>query len=163
MQIKKIMKTLLTLFVLLFSSSVVADEGLIGKQLICQKITDRSVSLRGIEFIDEKNIIFVTGTYVANENINLKSYDYTYDQKLTKIIFFEYKKKIGKFVLYRDTLKLKYLPDEQESFSCSLINSKHSNLNNKNEIKNEIVDIIESVLNSTISIIEKSIKERNKI
>ena len=157
------MKTLLTFFVLLFSSLVVADEGLIGKQLICQNSTDRSVSLRGIEFIDKENIKFVSGTYIVNENVNLKSYNYTYVQNLTKIKFFEYEKEIGKFILYRDTLELKKLPHQRVFFSCSLINSDNVNLNNKNEIINEIADIIEFVLSSKISIMKKLIKEKNKI
>ena len=97
------MKTLLTLFVLLFSSSVISDEGLVGKQLICERNNDRFVSLRGIEFLDEENIIMVTGTYQVDSKINLswgeipyrdgESFDYIVStDKLRKLINYEYEK-----------------------------------------------------------------------
>ena len=148
------MKTLLTLFVLFFSSFVIADEELVGKQLICERNTERSVSLRGIEFIDEENYILVYGSYQVNSKVSLNSDKHTYDPLLKEIIFYTSNQDVARFAVYRDSLKLSYFTNTDSQFSCSIVD-----LNSKKGI----VNIIEQVLNSEVSIIEKSFKEKNKI
>ncbi len=52
------MKTFLTLFVLLFSSSVFAEDDLIGKKLFCMKYINNNdeLILRGFEFISSTEL-----------------------------------------------------------------------------------------------------------
>jgi len=51
------MKTLLTLFVLLFSSSVLAGDNLAGKKIFCKKISDTQINLLGFHFINDDGVL----------------------------------------------------------------------------------------------------------
>ena len=78
------MKTLLTLFVLLFSSSLVAGEDLTGKKLFCFKKNTNANSfvLFGLNFIDHSKVKILTETYEKPH----KEYLYNYATSVSKIV-----------------------------------------------------------------------------
>ena len=78
------MKTLLTVFVLLISSSVFAGDDLTGKKLFCFKksTTANSFILFGLNFIDHSKVEILTETYEKP----YKEYLYNYATSVSKIV-----------------------------------------------------------------------------
>ncbi len=77
------MKTFLTFFVLLFSSSVVAGDDLTGKKILCIRIVD-VVRIMSLEFVD-KNLVEYS-FYTSRTNNTYKAlWNYNADQINVKI------------------------------------------------------------------------------
>ena len=78
------MKTLITVFILLISSSVFAGDDLTGKKLFCFKkgTTANSFFLFGLNFIDHSKVEILTETY----DKPYKEYLYNYATSVSKIV-----------------------------------------------------------------------------
>ena len=77
------MKTLLTLFVLLFSSSVVAGDDLTGKKIICGFFDDDSqiVKMNAWDFISDDRVLFYPKMWEYNYEAGPTSIFIYYDNK----------------------------------------------------------------------------------
>ena len=133
------MKTLLTLFVLLFSSSVFAWESLKGIKLICIE-NERYIENIGIEFFSEEevNLYF---TYVNGEISNAIAWNY-YALPEKILIGIDYS--MIRYSINRKTLG--FFTDEKFRAKC---------LKTKKSIKEELNSLIDSQI--------KKLKKDNKI
>ena len=91
------MKILLTLFVLLFSSSVFAEEELIGKKILCGYIDDSDIiRINGWLFSSEQKVIFYT--YIPYSD-SFTEREYYYDTSVSKIKTYTSSNKTKTFTL----------------------------------------------------------------
>ena len=79
------MKIFLTIFVLLSSSSVFAEDKLLGKKIFCKKITSTSISLIGFYFLKDNK----SEVYYHNTKGPLKSRKLKYKTNLLTITIYE--------------------------------------------------------------------------
>ena len=99
------MKTLLTLFVLLSSSSVVAGDDLTGKKIFCLKKSIDSYYLLGFNFITSNKVRM----YRESENLSLSETETTYRTTVLHIGTFEtVDKKISPFKINRKNLSVSH-------------------------------------------------------
>ena len=93
----KLMKTLLTLFVLFFSLSVFAEEELIGKKILCGYIDDSDIiRINGWLFSSEQKVIFYT--YIPYSD-SFTEREYYYDTSVSKIKTYTSSNKTKTFTL----------------------------------------------------------------
>jgi len=78
------MKILLTIFVLFFSSSVLADDDLTGKKVICIKNQNDKIILLGFEFKKNKKVY----VYEERSTTPLEYYNEQYETSTSQIYIF---------------------------------------------------------------------------
>ena len=146
------LKTLLTFFVLLFSSSVVAGDDLTGKQIYCQKLWQGKAEQLGFEFIDQNQVNVILSIHtpeVSRVKLFLAEYetDDFYIQTELNLL------SGGKYKINRKNLNIYYYE--------SLIYS-----NSNSPLENCKISKFENLLEAITLIYEvevKSINDQNKI
>ena len=121
------MKFFLTLFDLLFSSSLFAGDDLTGKKIFCVKKSEDSYHLLGFNFITSNKVRI----YRESEILSLDETETTYRTTALNIITFETvlnkvklgKKEISPFKIQRKNLSVYYASDKwtYKSDNCNLV------------------------------------------
>ena len=148
------MKTILTLFVLLFSSSVFAGDDLSGKKILCLKMSviqpsQDMIKVDAFHFKDKKNV-----DNIFNTPFEIHTFKYFYDAQFRNIYLYLPKENKDKKFFYkinRKTLSVTIIAKNSNEIyynesSCSivkgdlylLIDNKIENFKEKLKLENQL-------------------------
>ena len=139
------MKILLTFFVLLFSSSVYADDSLDGKSIICGYIEkDQNIILLGIEFLEDNKVeMYNRDLNSLSEEFNT-SFFYQTSFSLIKIInenepgFLQIDRKTLNITIHQETVDAEGLFNGE---NCLVYNNETIGMN-MTKIKQKLINEI---------------------